>query len=168
MMSSIVLLEVMAKHGVKLLVFSSSATVYGIPERVPLTEDCPLSAINPYGRTKLFQEDMFRDVAAADADMRILLLRYFNPVGAHPSGDIGEHPVGVPNNLMPYVQQVALGQREFLRVFGNDYDTPGARADGPSWWEREREGELVCFGAAAAAHAPPSAAPNTPPDPCNN
>jgi UDP-glucose 4-epimerase len=107
----------------KQLVFSSSATVYGIPERVPLTEDCPLSAINPYGRTKLFQEDMFRDAAVADKGLRILLLRYFNPVGAHPSGEIGERPVGVPNNLMPYVMQVALGQREKLSVFGNDYDT---------------------------------------------
>lgn len=124
MESSIVLLEVMEKYKCNLLVFSSSATVYGIPERVPLTEDCPLSAINPYGRTKLFQEDMFRDMAAANKDLRILLLRYFNPVGAHPTGDIGEHPIGIPNNLMPYVMQVALGQREFLRVFGDDYDTP--------------------------------------------
>lgn len=128
MVSSIVLLEAMKKHGCHQLVFSSSATVYGIPERVPLTEDCPLSAINPYGRTKLFQEDMFRDVAASDPDIRILLLRYFNPVGAHPSGEIGEHPVGIPNNLMPYVQQVALGQREFLRVFGSDYDTSDGTA----------------------------------------
>ncbi|KAI8468516.1 MAG: UDP-glucose 4-epimerase [Monoraphidium minutum] len=128
MVASIVLLEVMQKHGCNLLVFSSSATVYGIPERVPLTEDCPLSAINPYGRTKLFQEDMFRDVAASDSAARILLLRYFNPVGAHPSGDIGEHPVGIPNNLMPYVQQVAMGQREFLSVFGSDYDTPDGTA----------------------------------------
>lgn len=124
MESTMVLLEVMEKYACKMLVFSSSATVYGIPETVPLTEDCPLSAINPYGRTKLFQEDMLRDMAAADKDLRILLLRYFNPVGSHPSGEIGEHPVGIPNNLMPYVQQVALGQREFLRVFGNDYDTP--------------------------------------------
>ncbi|KAI8472140.1 MAG: UDP-glucose 4-epimerase [Monoraphidium minutum] len=124
MESSIALMEVMEKHGCNMLVFSSSATVYGIPERVPLTEDCPLSAINPYGRTKLFQEDMFRDVAAANKKARILLLRYFNPVGAHPTGDIGEHPIGIPNNLMPYVMQVALGQREFLRVFGSDYDTP--------------------------------------------
>ncbi|GBF95426.1 UDP-galactose 4-epimerase [Raphidocelis subcapitata] len=128
LVSSINLLDVMPKHGCNMLVFSSSATVYGIPERVPLTEDCPLSAINPYGRTKLFQEDMFRDAAAADGALRIILLRYFNPVGAHPSGDIGEHPVGVPNNLMPYVGQVALGQREFLRVFGDDYDTPDGTA----------------------------------------
>jgi len=122
--ASVVLLEVMRKSNCFNLVFSSSCTVYGMPETVPITEDCPLKAISPYGRTKLFQEDMFRDVAVSDPRWRIMLLRYFNPVGAHESGELGEHPVGIPNNLMPYVQQVALGQREFLRVFGGDYPTP--------------------------------------------
>lgn len=122
--SSVVLLQLMRDYDCKHLVFSSSATVYGVPEVVPLTESHKLSAINPYGRTKLFQEEMFRDVAASDAAWRIILLRYFNPVGAHPSGELGEHPVGVPNNLMPYVQQVALKQREQLNVFGDDYATP--------------------------------------------
>eukprot|EP00877_Chromochloris_zofingiensis_P004156 jgi/Chrzof1/13741/Cz08g10110.t1 len=121
---SVSLMQVMRDHGCKNIVFSSSATVYGIPDKVPVTEDFKLNAINPYGRTKLFQEEMFRDVANSDKEWRIMLLRYFNPVAAHPSGDLGEHPVGVPNNLMPFVQQVALGQREFLRVFGDDYDTP--------------------------------------------
>ena len=91
------------------MVFSSSCTVYGIPETTPITEDTPLKAISPYGRTKLFQEDMFRDLGVSDSEWRILLLRYFNPVGAHPSGELGEHPVGVPNNLMPYIQQVIRG-----------------------------------------------------------
>jgi UDP-glucose 4-epimerase len=90
------------------MVFSSSCTVYGIPEKTPITEDTPLKAISPYGRTKLFQEDMFRDISIGDKAWRILLLRYFNPVGAHPSGDLGEHPVGIPNNLMPYIQQVRM------------------------------------------------------------
>eukprot|EP00879_Flechtneria_rotunda_P005473 GHRR01005766.1.p1 GENE.GHRR01005766.1~~GHRR01005766.1.p1 ORF type:complete len:350 (+),score=108.91 GHRR01005766.1:333-1382(+) len=121
---SLVLLEVMRKHKLYNIVFSSSCTVYGMVEKTPITEDFPLHAYSPYGRTKLFQEDMFRDLAASDPSWRILLLRYFNPVGAHPSGELGEHPVGVPNNLMPYIQQVALGQREFLRVFGGDYPTP--------------------------------------------
>ncbi|KAG2500424.1 hypothetical protein HYH03_001993 [Edaphochlamys debaryana] len=125
---TVVLLEVMRKHGLKNMVFSSSCTVYGLPEEVPITEAAPLKAISPYGRTKLFQEDMFRDIAVSDKDWRILLLRYFNPIGAHPSGDLGEHPVGIPNNLMPYIQQVALGQREFLRVFGHDYPTPDGTA----------------------------------------
>jgi UDP-glucose 4-epimerase len=121
---SVILLETMRKHNCYNLVFSSSCTVYGMVEKTPITEDFPLAAFSPYGRTKLFQEDMFRDVAVSDPKWRIMLLRYFNPVGAHPSGEIGEHPVGVPNNLMPYIQQVALGQREFLRVFGGDYPTP--------------------------------------------
>lgn len=122
------LLEIMKKHNCKNMVFSSSCTVYGIPEKVPITEDTPLKAISPYGRTKLFQEDMFRDISVGDPEWRILLLRYFNPVGAHPSGDLGEHPVGIPNNLMPYIQQVALGQRDFLRVWGGDYPTPDGTA----------------------------------------
>eukprot|EP00879_Flechtneria_rotunda_P025349 GHRR01026929.1.p1 GENE.GHRR01026929.1~~GHRR01026929.1.p1 ORF type:complete len:200 (+),score=63.56 GHRR01026929.1:87-686(+) len=103
---SLVLLEVMRKHKLYNIVFSSSCTVYGMVEKTPITEDFPLHAYSPYGRTKLFQEDMFRDLAASDPSWRILLLRYFNPVGAHPSGELGEHPVGVPNNLMPYIQQV--------------------------------------------------------------
>ncbi|BDA49464.1 Bifunctional UDP-glucose 4-epimerase and UDP-xylose 4-epimerase [Coccomyxa sp. Obi] len=117
------LVEVMRKHNVRNMVFSSSCTVYGNPEKVPIDEEHPLKALSPYGRTKLIIEDMFRDVAAAEREWRTILLRYFNPVGAHPSGKIGEHPVGIPNNLMPYVQQVALGQREALSVFGSDYPT---------------------------------------------
>ncbi len=121
---TVVLCEVMADHGVKQLVFSSSATVYGEPATVPITEDFPLSATNPYGRTKLFIEEILRDLHRADPDWRIALLRYFNPVGAHPSGQIGEDPSGIPNNLMPYVAQVAVGKLPELRVFGNDYPTP--------------------------------------------
>ena len=118
------LLEAMQTCGVKTLVFSSSATVYGTPERLPLTEDHPLSATNPYGRTKLVVEDMLRDAFAANATWRFGILRYFNPVGAHESGLIGEDPQGVPNNLLPFVAQVAVGRREFLNVWGDDYDTP--------------------------------------------
>lgn len=118
------LLEAMQACGVKNLVFSSSATVYGDPQRLPLTEDHPLSATNPYGRTKLVVEDMLRDAFAADTSWRFGVLRYFNPVGAHASGLIGEDPQGVPNNLLPFVSQVAVGRREFLNVWGNDYDTP--------------------------------------------
>eukprot|EP00249_Psilotum_nudum_P027599 c3546_g1_i1 orf=284-1381(+) len=117
------LFEVMASHCCKNFVFSSSATVYGQPKTVPCTEDFPLSAMNPYGRTKLFIEEMARDIQKADPDWRIILLRYFNPVGAHPSGLIGEDPKGIPNNLMPFVQQVAVGRRKELTVFGNDYPT---------------------------------------------
>jgi UDP-glucose 4-epimerase len=118
------LLEAMAAHDVKDLVFSSSCTVYGAAEEVPITESSPIGAASPYGRTKLFIEEMLRDVAAADAGWRMVLLRYFNPVGAHPSGRIGEDPAGTPNNLMPFTMQVAVGRREKLRVFGDDYDTP--------------------------------------------
>jgi len=118
------LLEAMQACGVKTLVFSSSATVYGDPQRLPLTEDHPLSATNPYGRTKLVIEDMLRDAFAGDASWRFGILRYFNPVGAHASGQIGEDPQGVPNNLLPFVAQVAVGRREFLNVWGNDYETP--------------------------------------------
>ncbi|PPE00712.1 hypothetical protein GOBAR_DD02267 [Gossypium barbadense] len=105
------------------LVFSSSATVYGWPKEVPCTEESPLSAVNPYGRTKLFIEEICRDVHHSDPEWKIILLRYFNPVGAHPSGHIGEDPRGIPNNLMPFVQQVAVGRRPALTVFGNDYAT---------------------------------------------
>ncbi len=118
------LLKAMLESGVKTLVFSSSATVYGDPQRLPLTEDHPLSATNPYGRTKLMIEDMLRDLHASDPAWRISLLRYFNPVGAHASGLIGEDPQGTPNNLLPFVAQVAVGRREFLNVWGGDYDTP--------------------------------------------
>ena len=118
------LLEAMRECAVQQLVFSSSATVYGDPQRLPLTEDHPLSATNPYGRSKLMVEDMLRDLQASDASWRIAILRYFNPVGAHASGLIGEDPRGVPNNLMPFVAQVAIGRRAQLQVWGSDYATP--------------------------------------------
>jgi len=121
---TLVLCEVMQAHGVKDLVFSSSCTVYGQPQRVPITEDFPLSATNPYGRSKLMIEDILRDLYVADASWNIALLRYFNPVGAHPSGRIGEDPRGIPNNLMPFIAQVAVGRLEQLSVFGGDYPTP--------------------------------------------
>ncbi|MYM25907.1 UDP-glucose 4-epimerase GalE [Duganella sp. FT135W] len=121
---SLVLFETMAKFGVKTLVFSSSATVYGDPASVPITEQFPLSATNPYGRSKLMIEEMLRDLYQADPSWRIALLRYFNPVGAHESGLIGEEPNGIPNNLVPYIAQVAAGRRAQLSVYGNDYPTP--------------------------------------------
>lgn len=121
---SLRLFEAMAEANVKTLVFSSSATVYGDPHTVPIREDFPLQATNPYGRTKLHIEEMLRDITRSDPAWRIALLRYFNPVGAHPSGLIGENPRGIPNNLMPYVTQVAVGRRPKLGVFGNDYRTP--------------------------------------------
>ncbi|MED4206345.1 UDP-glucose 4-epimerase GalE [Neobacillus mesonae] len=120
---TLILCEVMKKHNVKKLVFSSSATVYGMPERVPISEDFPLSATNPYGRTKLMIEEILRDLYVADHDWSIALLRYFNPIGAHESGRIGEDPNGIPNNLMPFITQVAVGKLEQLQVFGNDYPT---------------------------------------------
>ena len=118
------LLEAMSECAVKTLVFSSSATVYGDPQRLPLTEDHPLSATNPYGRSKLMIEDILRDLYVSDPSWRLGLLRYFNPVGAHESGLIGEDPQGIPNNLLPFVAQVAAGRREFLNVWGDDYPTP--------------------------------------------
>lgn len=118
------LLEAMARAGVKRLVFSSSATVYGDPASVPINEDFPLSTTNPYGASKLHIEDMLRDLYVSDDSWDIALLRYFNPVGAHESGQIGEDPSGIPNNLMPYIAQVAVGKREKLSVFGGDYSTP--------------------------------------------
>ena len=121
---SAVLFQAMAEAGVKTLVFSSSATVYGDPQRLPIQEDAPIGATNPYGRTKLFIEEMLRDLARSDTAWRVAILRYFNPVGAHPSGRIGEDPTGIPNNLFPYICQVAIGQREELSVFGGDYPTP--------------------------------------------
>jgi UDP-glucose 4-epimerase len=120
---SVVLFETMASFNVKSLIFSSSATVYGDPAMVPIKEDFPLVATNPYGRSKLMIEEMLRDVAKADPAWRVALLRYFNPVGAHESGLIGEDPNGIPNNLLPFVAQVAVGRRQELSVFGNDYPT---------------------------------------------
>lgn len=121
---SLNLLRVMSEHGVRRLVFSSSATVYGDPETVPIVEDAALRPSNPYGRTKGFVEDILRDLVISDPDWRVAILRYFNPVGAHASGMIGEAPKGEPNNLMPYLVQVAAGRRPFLRIWGDDYPTP--------------------------------------------
>ncbi len=120
---SVTLLRVMQEFGVRQFVFSSSATVYGDPATVPVQEHFPLSATNPYGASKLMVEDILRDLARSDSEWRIAILRYFNPVGAHESGLIGENPNGIPNNLMPFITQVALGQREHLSVFGSDYPT---------------------------------------------
>ena len=122
--STFSLVRAMRRHGVAKLVFSSSATVYGADAPVPMGEDLPTSATNPYGWTKVMQEQILRDIAHADPSWRIALLRYFNPVGAHPSGTIGEDPSDVPNNLMPYLAQVAVGRRDKLSVFGGDYPTP--------------------------------------------
>ena len=121
--STLTLLDVMKEFSVKKLVFSSSATVYGDPAKLPITEDMPLTATNPYGWTKLMIEQILRDVANTNEDWQFTSLRYFNPVGAHPSGRIGEDPSGIPNNLLPFVSQVAVGKREQLSVFGDDYDT---------------------------------------------
>lgn len=123
-LGSLRLFEAMAKAGVRRLVFSSSATVYGDPHAVPIDETFPLQATNPYGRSKLMIEDILRDIGRADEKWRVALLRYFNPVGAHASGLIGEDPQGIPNNLMPFVAQVAVGRRSELSVFGSDYPTP--------------------------------------------
>ncbi|CAM4361276.1 UDP-glucose 4-epimerase GalE [Vibrio agarivorans] len=120
---TLVLVDAMREAGVKSIVFSSSATVYGDPASVPITEDFPTSATNPYGRSKLMVEECLTDFQAANPDWSITLLRYFNPVGSHPTGELGEDPQGIPNNLMPFVSQVAVGRREFLSVFGSDYPT---------------------------------------------
>ena len=121
--TTLTLLEVMHEHNVNSIIFSSSATVYGVPERVPLTEDMKTSCTNPYGWTKLFIEQILKDAAHADPELSVVLLRYFNPIGAHESGLIGEDPEGIPNNLMPYIAQVAVGKLDHLNVFGNDYPT---------------------------------------------
>lgn len=121
---SLVLLDAMGRHGVRTLVFSSSATVYGDPASVPIREDFPLGATTPYGRTKLMVEEVLADLFRADPSWRLARLRYFNPVGAHDSGLIGEDPQGVPNNLLPYIAQVAVGRRDRLTIFGGDYPTP--------------------------------------------
>ncbi len=120
---TLVLCQVMAAHGCKSIVFSSSATVYGDPHSTPIKEDFPLSATNPYGRSKLFIEEMLRDLYVSDPEWKIVLLRYFNPIGAHESGTIGEDPNGIPNNLLPFIAQTAIGTRACLSVFGDDYDT---------------------------------------------
>ena len=120
---TVVLCDVMSKNGVKKIVFSSSATVYGDPATTPITEDFPLSATNPYGRSKLMIEEILRDLYISDNSWKVVLLRYFNPVGAHESGTIGEDPNGIPNNLMPFIAQTAVGKRDVLSVFGDDYDT---------------------------------------------
>lgn len=120
---TLILLDIMKKYNCKKIVFSSSATVYGDPATVPIREDFPLSTTNPYGSTKLMIEQILRDVYISDNDWSIILLRYFNPIGAHESGLIGENPNGIPNNLLPYINQVACGKLECLSVFGNDYDT---------------------------------------------
>ena len=124
LVSTLNLLDVMGAHGVKNLIFSSSATVYGMPEKLPITEDSPLGALSPYGYTKLAIERILGDVAAADGDWNITMLRYFNPVGADASGLIGESPRGIPNNLFPFIMRVATGELTELGIFGNDYDTP--------------------------------------------
>jgi len=121
---TLVLLDVMKEFECNKIVFSSSATVYGDPHTTPIKEDFPLSATNPYGRTKLFIEEILRDVNVSDENFKVVLLRYFNPVGAHKSGTIGEDPNGIPNNLMPFIAQTAVGIRKYLNVFGNDYNTP--------------------------------------------
>ena len=123
LISTLSLIEVMNEFGVKNIVFSSSATVYGVAKTMPLKEDMPTGAINPYGRTKLFIEEILKDLCVADKQWCVALLRYFNPIGAHKSGLIGEDPKGIPNNLMPYISQVAVGKLEKLHVFGNDYKT---------------------------------------------
>ena len=122
-MSTLSLIEIMTEYDVKKIVFSSSATVYGINNPSPLVEEMPTSATNPYGYTKVMLEQILKDVHVADSDWSIALLRYFNPIGAHESGMIGENPLGIPNNLMPFIAQVAVGKRQELSVFGNDYDT---------------------------------------------
>ena len=122
---TLTLVDVMRKHGVKNIIFSSSATVYGDPAIIPITEECPKGqCTNPYGWTKSMLEQILTDIQKADQEWNVVLLRYFNPIGAHKSGLIGENPNGIPNNLMPYITQVAIGRREKLTVFGNDYDTP--------------------------------------------
>lgn len=125
MNATFVLLDVMRSHGCKNIIFSSSATVYGNPAEIPITEDCPKGqCTNPYGQTKSMLEEVLKDVQKADPEWNVVLLRYFNPIGAHKSGRIGENPNGIPNNLMPYITQTVVGLRKELGIFGNDYDTP--------------------------------------------
>lgn len=149
--STLNLCELMIRHGVQQLVFSSSATVYGDPARVPITEGMTLSATNPYGRTKLMIEQILQDLVVAKKDMSVTLLRYFNPVGAHESGLIGEDPNDIPNNLLPYVSQVAAGKLDKLRIFGNDYDT----LDGTGVRDYIHVVDLAKGHVAALKHMPP-------------
>lgn len=121
---SLVLFDAMKNHGVKNIIFSSSATVYGVPKETKIKEDFPLSVTNPYGRTKLMLEEILRDIHTADSEWNVVLLRYFNPIGAHESGMLGEDPNGIPNNLLPYITKVSVGELPYLRVFGDDYNTP--------------------------------------------
>jgi UDP-glucose 4-epimerase len=151
LVSTMNLVEAMAEHGVRDLVFSSSATVYGDPEVLPLPETARTRPTNPYGQTKHMIEQILRDVADADDHWRITLLRYFNPVGAHPSGDLGEDPRGIPNNLVPYVMQVAVGRREQVQVYGDDYDTP----DGTGVRDYIHVVDLAVGHLAALAHLRP-------------
>jgi UDP-glucose 4-epimerase len=151
LVSTMNLVEAMAEHGVRDLVFSSSATVYGDPEVLPLPETARTGPTNPYGHTKHMIEQILRDVAEADDHWRITLLRYFNPVGAHPSGDLGEDPRGIPNNLVPYVMQVAVGRRERVQVYGDDYDTP----DGTGVRDYIHVVDLAVGHLAALAHLRP-------------
>ena len=127
---TLILSQEMQAHGVKNLIFSSTAAVYGEPAEVPIREDCPVAPMNPYGRSKLMSEEILRDLVHSDASWNVILLRYFNPVGAHLSGRIGEDPRGIPNNLVPYIAQVAVGKRAELFVFGDDYPTPMVRESG--------------------------------------
>jgi len=152
--TALTLAEVMAEKGVKKLIFSSTATVYGDPSDKPITEDFPLHPQSPYARTKLMVEDILRDLQIADPEWRIALLRYFNPIGAHPSGLIGEDPRGVPNNLLPFIAQVAVGRRSELSVFGNDYDTP----DGTGIRDYLHVMDLAKGHVAALQHLQPGAA----------
>lgn len=150
LVSTLVLCKVMQKHDVRQLIFSSSATVYGLPDRVPITEDAPIHPTNPYGHTKAMIEQILQDLVATSNGWRITLLRYFNPIGAHESGQIGEDPRGTPNNLLPFVAQVAVGTRDKVRVFGNDYDTP----DGTGVRDYIHVVDLAQGHLAALEHAP--------------
>lgn len=150
LVSTLTLCEVMENHGVRQLVFSSSATVYGDPETVPITETLSIHATNPYGQTKVMIEQILKDLADTNTGWQISLLRYFNPIGSHPSGEIGEDPNGIPNNLVPFIAQVAVGKREELKVFGDDYDTP----DGTGVRDYIHVVDLAKGHLAALAHPP--------------
>lgn len=152
LVSTLNLCELMVEHGIKQLVFSSSATVYGVPDSVPITEDFPIRSTNPYGWTKVMIEQILDDLVVAQPDMQIIKLRYFNPIGAHESGVIGEDPNGIPNNLLPYVAQVAVGIRDKVHVFGDDYDTP----DGTGVRDYTHVVDLAKGHVAALKHMPAS------------
>ena len=151
LVSTLALCDTMLKHGTSQLIFSSSATVYGDPTKVPITEDTPLSATNPYGQTKVIIERLLQDLVVSQPNMQITLLRYFNPIGAHESGKIGEDPNDTPNNLLPFVSQVAAGKRDKVRVFGDDYDTP----DGTGVRDYIHVADLAQGHVAALQHMPP-------------